>query len=144
MQKKLEIPLLFITHNLEEAFLLADRILVLHKGKVQQLGTLEDIFYNPKNRKVAELIGLLNIFDDARVEGYDKASRSTVLKSVDLRIRVNSLNINKGTKKKITVKLARHNKILTAEVPSQFADVLQLNTGDLCLVKMEISKVVTF
>jgi len=184
LQKKLGIPLLFITHNLEEAFLLADRVLVLHGGKVQQLGTLEDIFYNPKNRKVAELIGLLNIFDDARVEGYDEASRSTVLKSGDLRIRVNSLNIkpgdkvswgihpenitlllpgsgsedqdeniysayvnsiiNKGTKKKITVKLARHNKILTAEVPAQFADVLQLNAGDLCLVKMEISKVVTF
>lgn len=184
LQKNLKIPLLFITHNLEEALLLADRILVLHEGRVQQFGTLDEIFYHPENRHVAELIGLSNIFDDSWVEGYDEASRSTVLKSGDLQIRVNPLNlkpgnkvswgihpenitlllpgsgsedkdentysayvssiINKGPKKKITLKLARHNKVLAAELPAQFVDTLKLSAGDLCLVKMEMSKVVAF
>jgi molybdate transport system ATP-binding protein len=184
MQKKLGIPLLFITHNLEEAFLLADRILVLNGGKVQQFGTLDEIFYHPENRKVAELIGLSNIFDDARVVGYDEVSGSTVLISEDLKIRVNSLKLNpgdqvswgihpenitlllpgpgpetqdenvypayvtsiisKGPEKRITLKLARHNKFLTAEVPAQFIDSLKLDEGNLCLVKMDISKVVAF
>jgi molybdate transport system ATP-binding protein len=182
LQNQIGIPLLFITHNLEEAFLLADRILVLHGGKVQQFGTQNEIFYHPKNRHVAELIGLTNIFDDARVVGSDEVSRSTVLISGDLKIRVNSLKLNpgdqvswgihpenitfllpgsedrdkniymayvssiisKGPKKKITVKLLKYDKTLTAEVPAQFVDSLKLGAGDSCLVKMEMSKVVTF
>ena len=90
LQNKIGIPLLFITHNLEEAFLLADKILVLHEGKVQQFGTPEEIFYHPKNLHVAELVGMSNIFDDAYVEEYDEESRSTVLKSGDLRIKIKS------------------------------------------------------
>ena len=184
LQNKIGIPLLFITHNLEEAFLLADKILILHGGKAQQFGTPEEIFYHPKNRHVAGLVGISNIFNDAYVEEYDEESRSTVLKSGDLKIRIKSLKfkpgdkvswgihpenitlllpgsgsetqdeniysayvnniINKGPKKRITLKLVRHNKTLTAEVPAQFVDALKLHAGDLCLVKMEISKVVAF
>jgi len=44
----------------------------------------------------------------------------------------------------IILKLARHEKSLTAEVPAQFADALNLNIEDLCLVKLDISKVVAF
>ena len=184
LQNELEIPLLFVTHNLEEAFLLADRILVLDRGKVQQFGTPDEIFSHPTNQCVAELVGMSNIFDDARVEGYDGASRGTILKSGDMTIRVSSLNlkpgekvswgihpenitllppgsnssnqdentysayvnniVNKGAKKRITLKLAKHNKTLTAEVPIQFFDSLKLGVGDLCLVKMEMSKIVAF
>jgi molybdate transport system ATP-binding protein len=56
---------------------------------------------------------------------------------------VNSI-INKGPKKRITLKLVRHNKTLTAELPAQFVDSLKLHAGDLCLVKLEMSKVVVF
>ncbi|MDI9395132.1 MAG: ABC transporter ATP-binding protein [Euryarchaeota archaeon] len=184
LQNKIGIPLLFITHNLEEAFLLADKLLVLHGGKSQQFGTPEEIFYHPKNRHVAELIGLTNIFDEARVERYDEESKSTVLKSGDMRIKIKSPNfkagdkiswgihpenitflsldsgsedqedntysalvnsiINKGAKKRIALKLIKHNKILTAELPAQFVDSLKLHAGALCLVKLEMSKVIAF
>jgi molybdate transport system ATP-binding protein len=184
LQNKIGIPLLFITHNLEEAFLLADKILVLYGGKAQQFGTPEEIFYRPENLHVAELVGVSNIFDDAYVKEYDEESKSTVLESGDLRIKTKSLNfkakdkvswgihpenitlllpdsgsedqdeniysahvnsiINKGPKKRITLKLVRHNKTLTAEVPAQFVDSLKLHAGDLCLVKLEMSKVVAF
>ncbi len=184
IQNKLGIPILFITHNLEEAFLLADRILVLYGGTVQQLGTPEEIFYHPKNLHVAKLIGISNIFNDAWVEGYDEESGSTVLRSGDLRIKVKARNlntgdkvswgihpenitfllpgsgsvdhddntysayinsiINKGPKKQIAFRLARHNKALIAEVPLQAADALKLSTGGSCLVKMEMSRVVAF
>ncbi|MCO5384151.1 MAG: hypothetical protein NHB15_20490 [Methanosarcina barkeri] len=184
MQNKIAIPLLFITHNLEEAFLLADKILILHGGKAQQFGTPEEIFYHPKNLHVAELVGVSNIFDDAYVKEYDEESKSTVLESGDLRIKIKYLNfkagdkvswgihpenitlllpdsnsedqdeniysarvnsiINKGPKKRITLKLVRHNKTLTAEVPAQFVDSLKLHAGDLCLVKLEMSALVAF
>lgn len=64
LQKKTGIPLLFITHNLEEALLLADRILVLDKGKVQQFGTPEEIFNQFKNLHMSDLITLLNTFNN--------------------------------------------------------------------------------
>lgn len=106
LQKKIRIPLLFITHSLDEAFLLADRILILYRGEIQQFGTPEEIFYNPKNLHVAELVGLSNIFDDAwvegkvegQVEGHNEGPKSTVLKSRGMRIKVNSLNLKEGDK----------------------------------------------
>lgn len=184
LQNKIGIPLLFITHNLEEVFLLADRIIILHDGKIQQFGTLEEIFYHPENLHVAELTGILNIFYDAYVEERDEESKRTMLKSGDMKIKIKSPNfkegdkvswgihpenitllradsgsedqeeniysahansiINKGPKKKITLKLVKHNKSLTAEVPVQFVDSLELHAGSLCLVKLEISKIVAF
>lgn len=184
LQNKIRIPLLFITHNLEEAFLLASKILVLHGGKAQQFGIPEEVFYNPKNRHVAELFGLSNIFDDAYVKEQDEESESTILESGSMQITVKYLNrrvgdkvcwgihpenvtllshdsgsedqdenmylvfinniIDKGPKKRITLKLIKHNKILDVEIPAQFVDSLKLHASDLCLVKLEISKVVTF
>jgi molybdate transport system ATP-binding protein len=63
IQEKLDIPVLFITHNPVEAFTLADKVVVLHEGSVHQEGRPEDVFYNPCNRHVAELVGVSNIFD---------------------------------------------------------------------------------
>jgi len=65
IQKELNIPVLFITHNPVEAFTLADMVVVYHEGTVQQTGTPEEVFYYPNNRHVAELAGVTNIFDDA-------------------------------------------------------------------------------
>lgn len=89
---------MFITHNLEEAFLLADRILILYEGKVQQFGTPEEIFYHPENLHVAELIGISNIFDDAYVEEHGEESKRTVLKSGDMKIKIKSPNFKAGDK----------------------------------------------
>lgn len=67
IQKELNIPVLFITHNHVEAFTLADKVVVYHDGKVQQVGTPEEVFYHPKNKHVAELVGVTNIFEDAEI-----------------------------------------------------------------------------
>ena len=96
LQNKIGIPLLFITHNFEEAFLLADRILILYEGNVQQFGTPEEILYHPENRHVADLTGLSNIFDEAKVERYDEESKNIILKSGDMRIKVKSQNLKPG------------------------------------------------
>ncbi|HOW13825.1 ABC transporter ATP-binding protein [Methanosarcina sp.] len=184
LQNRIEIPLLFITHNLEEALLLADRVLILHGGKAQQFGTPEEIFCHPENIHVAELTGISNIFDDAYVEKYEEESKSAVLKSGDMRIKIKSQNlksgdkiswgihpenitllrddsdsegrdeniypahvnsiINKGPKKRISLKLVKHNKSLTAELPAQFVDSLKLHAGGSCMVRLEMSNIVAF
>ncbi|WP_269849145.1 ABC transporter ATP-binding protein [Methanosarcina horonobensis] len=56
IQKRLGIPVIFITHDPVEAFTMADRMAVFEDGIVQQIGSPEDIFYHPKTRYVAELV----------------------------------------------------------------------------------------
>lgn len=70
IQKRLGIPVIFITHDPVEAFTMADRMVVFDNGSVQQLGSPEDVFYHPRTRYVAELVGFSNLFDDAVVEGH--------------------------------------------------------------------------
>lgn len=70
IQKRLRIPVIFITHDPVEAFTMADQMVVFDNGKVQQLDSPENIFYRPKTRSVAELVGFSNLFDDAVVEGH--------------------------------------------------------------------------
>jgi ABC-type proline/glycine betaine transport systems, ATPase components len=58
LQKKFTKTILFVTHDIQEAFRLADRILIMDKGKVQQFGTPTEIKLNPANDFVKELLYL--------------------------------------------------------------------------------------
>ncbi len=86
IQKKLGIPVIFITHDPVEAFTMADRMVVFDNGKVQQLGSPEDVFYHPKTRYVAELVGFSNLFDDAVVERHGQSDECTFLWSLGTEI----------------------------------------------------------
>ncbi len=61
MQRKLGITFIFVTHDQEEALTMSDTIVVMNKGVIQQIGTPEDIYNEPKNRFVATFIGESNI-----------------------------------------------------------------------------------
>ena len=84
IQRSLNIPVLFITHNPVEAFTMADKVAVFHNGIVQQFATPEDVFYHPATKYVAELVGFSNLFDGAVVEGYDVCSMCVLLKFEEL------------------------------------------------------------
>lgn len=62
--KKLQATTLFVTHSQEEAMSLADRIIVLKDGLIQQVGTPHEVYEKPQNRFVAEFIGrpAINLF----------------------------------------------------------------------------------
>jgi len=62
LQRKLNITFIFVTHDQEEALTMSDRIIVMNKGKVEQIGTPREIYETPINLFVAKFIGEINIF----------------------------------------------------------------------------------
>ena len=70
MQKQLGITFIFVTHDQEEALTMSDRVVVMDKGKIQQVGTPQDIYNEPKNAFVADFIGESNIVDGKMIEDY--------------------------------------------------------------------------
>lgn len=185
IQKELGIPVLFITHNHVEAFTIADKIVIFHDGRVLQSGTPEKVFYQPKNKHVAELVGVGNIFEDALVLDKNATNDTVVLQSDKLRVLVESagLNntdrtswgirpenirvfpsdsieasikdentfeatvksiVNKGSSKVIAFEIHNHRSLLIAEMGNQFFESIDLNIGNLCLVKMPREKIVIF
>lgn len=62
LRQELAIPIVLVTHDLDEARQLADRLVVLHRGKALQSGTPEDVLLRPCSPAVARLVGLTNLF----------------------------------------------------------------------------------
>ena len=67
MHKSLGITFVYVTHDQEEALTLSDTIVVMSAGKIQQIGTPEDIYNEPKNAFVADFIGESNILNGTMV-----------------------------------------------------------------------------
>lgn len=63
MHEKLGITFIYVTHDQEEALTMSDKIVVMSEGKMQQIGTPEDIYNEPVNAFVADFIGESNIFN---------------------------------------------------------------------------------
>jgi spermidine/putrescine transport system ATP-binding protein len=63
MHEKLGITFIYVTHDQEEALTMSDKIVVMSEGKIQQIGTPEDIYNEPQNAFVADFIGESNIFN---------------------------------------------------------------------------------
>lgn len=52
---------IYVTHDQAEALSMSDKIIVLNKGQIEQIGTPQEIYYQPKNRFIADFIGVANI-----------------------------------------------------------------------------------
>lgn len=63
MHEKLGITFIYVTHDQEEALTMSDKIVVMAEGKIQHVGTPEDIYNEPNNAFVADFIGESNIFN---------------------------------------------------------------------------------
>ncbi|WP_330925094.1 putative 2-aminoethylphosphonate ABC transporter ATP-binding protein [Candidatus Sororendozoicomonas aggregata] len=63
LQKKLGITTIMVTHDQEEAMAMADRIVVMNHGHIEQIGTPQTIYQQPRSRFVAEFVGAMNFID---------------------------------------------------------------------------------
>lgn len=68
IQQQMGITFVYVTHDQEEALTMSDTVVVMDKGVIQQIGTPEDIYNEPKNAFVADFIGESNIIDGIMIE----------------------------------------------------------------------------
>ena len=72
LQKSLGITFVFVTHDQEEALTMSDRIVVMNKGNLEQIGTPKEIYEQPKTKFVADFIGESNIFEASVVANEEE------------------------------------------------------------------------
>ena len=112
IQQEVGITFIFVTHDQEEALTMSDKIVVMNKGEIYQVGTPQDIYNEPENRYVADFIGESNIlegimlddykvkFDDREFECVDFGFREN--EKVDIVIRPEDIDIVKPEEGKLT------------------------------------------
>jgi ABC-type Fe3+/spermidine/putrescine transport system ATPase subunit len=61
--KDMQQTAIYVTHDQEEAFAIADRVVLMRAGKVEQIGTPQDIYHNPASLFVAKFLGLANVLE---------------------------------------------------------------------------------
>jgi len=79
LQKRLGVTLVFVTHDQEEALAMSDRIAVMNKGRIEQIGAPTEIYEKPRTRFVADFIGEINILEE---HGRPRALRPEKIKLV--------------------------------------------------------------
>lgn len=77
LQKNLKISMIFVTHDQEEALSISDKVVVMNNGKIEQIGTPEEIYYSPINEYVANFIGKSNFI---LIDGVKKLIRPENIK----------------------------------------------------------------
>jgi iron(III) transport system ATP-binding protein len=99
------ITTLYVTHDQAEAMVISDRIAVLERGRVVQVGTADEVFLSPRTRFVAEFIGKTNL-----VEGVAAATDTVVVGAV--RLRVGAAGLTPGAR--VAVSIRPHDITLAA------------------------------
>ncbi|MCM8711310.1 ABC transporter ATP-binding protein [Clostridium sp. SYSU_GA19001] len=110
LQQKLGITFIYVTHDQEEALILSDRIAVMNKGKIEQIGVPNEIYERPKTKFVASFIGETNLFE-ATVD-HISADQATLILETNNKIFVKDPSLK-------TESLSRGSKISIAIRPEK-------------------------
>ncbi|MBQ2231002.1 MAG: ABC transporter ATP-binding protein, partial [Oscillospiraceae bacterium] len=83
IQREMEITFIYVTHDQEEALAMSDTVVVMDGGRIQQIGTPEDIYNEPKNAFVADFIGESNIVNGTMIQDYEVSFAKQTFKCED-------------------------------------------------------------
>lgn len=86
IQQKVGITAIYVTHDQSEAMSISDKIIIMNKGRVEQIGTPQEVYYRPNSRFVADFIGEAN-FLAAEVERADKEKAVVTVNGVQMEVR---------------------------------------------------------
>lgn len=83
MQQELGITFIYVTHDQEEALTMSDKIIIMNKGEIQQIGSPTDIYNEPENAFVADFIGESNIIKAKMIDDYKVEFSNHIFNCVD-------------------------------------------------------------
>jgi spermidine/putrescine transport system ATP-binding protein len=115
LQQQLGITFVYVTHDQEEAMTMSDRIAVMSKGRVQQMGTPVEIYERPANKFVADFIGESNFFE-GRIRSL--SAKEAVVHVPEINAELTGLPVSQGlvNGEEVTVSI-RPEKVLISEKP---------------------------
>lgn len=137
LQKKLKITTIMVTHDQEEALSMGDKIVVMNSGRIEQIGTPEEIYNNPLNSFVADFIGTTNIMKLHGKEIMVRPEDLTLLKSKESNLTTNYRVKNiefRGNSYRVTLK-DKNNSILVDVVAKEFKK-LSIKENDIMQVEI--------
>ncbi|ABZ84832.1 spermidine/putrescine abc transporter, ATP-binding protein pota [Heliomicrobium modesticaldum Ice1] len=136
LQKRLGLTFVYVTHDQEEAITMSDRILIMNRGKIEQLGTVHEVYHAPESLFAAKFIGENNIFRQGEVDyavrpekinHYDISAGESGPDPVRLRRGVIEEVVFHGTMDKVFVRLDDGALVLTYQY---FDDLRKWKVGE--------------
>ena len=104
LQRRVGITSVYVTHDQEEAMTLSDRVVIMHAGRIQQIGTPPEIYSHPANRFVADFIGKAN-FLEARVAAISSPNTAELdIHGTKLRVSTDYQELAEGAKVVVVVR----------------------------------------
>jgi iron(III) transport system ATP-binding protein len=103
LQRRLDITALYVTHDQEEALAISDRVIVMNGGKIEQIGTPEEIYNRPRSHFVADFVGSANLIE-GKVRG-PSGSNGTLIFETDGGIRLEVVAVDASRTGQTTVAL---------------------------------------
>ncbi|OZG70952.1 phosphonate ABC transporter ATP-binding protein [Hahella sp. CCB-MM4] len=158
LQEKLGVTTIMVTHDQEEALTMADRIVVMNHGHIEQIGTPEEIYCSPQSAFVADFVGEMNFLDGHLCEHQQIQTQSlrldinqrgefnlnsqlrVAVRPEDIRLRLNGDRHNVlngtvldieflGSKARSRVAVNGHSQILIADISMNELTELGLSSG---------------
>lgn len=117
LHERLQVASIYVTHDQQEALALSDRIVVMKKGYIQQVGTPEEIYSHPANLFVADFMGFRNIWDAQIEEMQENNDEAKIV-----------VNIN-GNKLVSHTKFTSQNRRLKSALQEAFKNQKAINTA---------------
>lgn len=105
LQRELGITFVYVTHSHSEAFSLADRVVIMNGGRVEQIGSPQDIFLRPRSKFVAQFVGGISLLE-GKISGKEDGKR--FLETPDGKVRLaNSGGLAEGNAVDLAVRADR-------------------------------------
>ena len=158
LHEEIQVTSVFVTHDQEEAFEVADRVVVMNNGKIEQVGTPGEVFEHPANRFVMDFLGNVNVFHgrvqrglasvapgldlaypdyqhvearnaDVYVRPHELVIESDQSDTASLRAKVVHVN-PAGSRTKVELQLLDSGLLVNAEITGERFAELDLKSGD--------------
>jgi sulfate transport system ATP-binding protein len=146
LHDEIHVTSVFVTHDQEEALEVADRIVVMNRGKVEQAGTPDQVYEHPANPFVLNFLGNVNLFHGRLQSGQGGDSSVAYVRSHDIEIDRSPLDstslqaeirhIQKlGPAVRVTLAMAENNELIEAELTRDIFQNLGLQQGESVFVR---------